>query len=107
LTQALAVVQRGISTFLIHHAGFKVSSGAVLGNEGPVSVAQMADSVASRPKWGRGRVLTGPLILAWMTQYPGYASHPLDTQILKFCITHCWDFVSDLGGLPQNAVGKY
>jgi hypothetical protein len=28
LTQVLAVVQRGISTFLIHHAGLRVSAGA-------------------------------------------------------------------------------
>ena len=31
LSQVLAVVQRGISTFLIHHAGLKVSSGARTG----------------------------------------------------------------------------
>jgi hypothetical protein len=28
LTQVLAVVQRGISTFVIHHSGLTVSSGA-------------------------------------------------------------------------------
>ena len=31
LTQVLAVVQRGISTFLIHHAGLRVSAGARTG----------------------------------------------------------------------------
>ncbi len=31
LTQVLAVVQRGISTFLIHHTGLRVSAGARTG----------------------------------------------------------------------------
>jgi hypothetical protein len=33
LTQVLAVVQRGISTFLIHHAGLRVSAGPHAGRK--------------------------------------------------------------------------
>jgi len=39
---------------------------------------QMPGSVTFSAKLVRARVLTGPLILAWMKEYLGYTSYPLD-----------------------------
>ena len=47
--------------------------------------SQMPGSVTFSTKLVRARVLTGPLILAWMKEYLGYTSYPHSGIKLLFC----------------------
>jgi hypothetical protein len=80
--QARAPAAGSRQTRILTQTGWVVSrgwfsaAGQVLGNHGSLSTSQMPSSVTFSAKWVRARVLTGPLILAWMEEYLGYTSYP-------------------------------